>query len=179
MPLASLVFLIFSAVLSHSNKLLASVVLILILSINFYANVDSYSKLVNESGQGKNSWVFYNKIASAVFDDAKEPFGYYTYAPDSYAYAEKAAMQYQELKRKRIDVSKYERKNVTYVIMAPPPPQNLYMKGEWWIENKLKITNKEEKKIRVGNYTIFRYRFNDMETQVTSDIKPEEWLLSR
>ena len=59
---------------------------------------------------------------------------------------------------------------MTYVIAAPPPPNNPYMLHEWWVKNEANIASQpiEVKKFPSG-FTMEKFLLTEKEQQVPYD----------
>jgi hypothetical protein len=116
------------------------------------------------------SWRGLSKVALEVVSRQKDnPYGYYVFSPDAFAYGPRYAMIYN-FKKTQSPAFEYQKKSTTYVIAAPPPPNDPYMTHDWWRKNPVKITKDPvwTKKFDNG-YTIEEYFLDEKEQQVTHD----------
>ncbi len=166
-PLFPFVFLIFSS-LSSSRY---GKVFILLFLIIFFINVkNAISEIAPAQerfiGKDKESWLFHKNLASSVFSTKDNEFGYFVYSPDVIAYRSKYALSYIQ-KGSSKKAYYFEKKPITYLVIAPPPIDNPYMKDEWWRINLLHI-NKLPESVRnfENGYKIERYVLSEKETKI-------------
>ncbi|RJQ25344.1 hypothetical protein C4577_06085 [Candidatus Parcubacteria bacterium] len=165
-PLFPLVFLIFSS-FSNSKypKVFMGIFFVIFLLNTFNALDFDIKSSYHSMGKSEWSWMFYKKLALEVFT-GKEEFGYFVYSPDVVGYRPKYALFYTE-KLYPHKAIYFQKKPVTYLIIAPPPSNNPYMKDEWWRINLLHINKKPESVINFDNgYKIEKYFLSEKEILV-------------
>lgn len=133
-PLFPLVFLIFSSFITSKFSKVFLVIFVLIFILNFQNAFEENTIGIQDIGKRDNSWVFYKKMALQIFRSKDKDFGYFVYTPDVVAYEEKYALSYIS---KNSDKKAYyfQKRPITYLIVAPPPRNNPYMKPDWWKQN--------------------------------------------
>lgn len=116
------------------------------------------------------SWKTLKTIGERVAEkEKKEPFGYYVFSPDSFAYQPRYAMLYV-FQKNNLHAFEYKKMPITYIIASPPPPGDPYMNEVWWIKNQVKITSlsKETEKMP-GGYKIIKYSLDNNEISIEHD----------
>lgn len=179
LPLALLPILIFSTFHRYIPKWIYYGLITVILAISTSQNISYIKKVTQEIGKKTTSWQFHLNMATKVFNDAPEEFGYFIFAPDIYGYQDKYAMSYAErLYNKK--AFKFEKKQTTYVLMEPIPKSAFFLDAAWWIKEKLKIKGEPVKTIQLGlGYKIQKYELTKEELQAPSEITPSDWLYFR
>ncbi len=115
-------------------------IILIVFSLNLNTS-RQYVNYLNVAFIGSNpySWVSLSAVAKKVITNENgHEFGYYVFSPDSYAYQPRYAMIYH-FERTHAKAFEYVKKPVTYVIAAPPPPDDPYMNEIWWIKNQVHI----------------------------------------
>ncbi len=167
-PLFSLVFLIFSSFITSKYSKIFILIFAVIYLMNLHtAFLDAQSNLNTFMGKDQTSWKFLNSMTSKVFQGSENQFGYFVYTPDTIGYAPKYAMLYQQ----RVNFEKtalfLAKKPVTYIVVAPPAPDNPYLSYEWWKENEVKITKQPVSTLNFQNgYKIEKYMLTPDETKI-------------
>lgn len=168
-PLFSLVFLIFSSFITSKYKKIFILIFFVIFALNLQAALNDIKTSVNIIGRDQDSWKFLYNLSLKVYQGSEKEFGYFVYAPDVFAYEPKYAMLFVGKLYKKPAYS-FQKKPVTYLIIAPPPPDNPYMRDEWWRINQIKITTNPQSVIKFENgYKIEKYLLNEKEMQIPFD----------
>lgn len=165
-PQFSLVFLIFTSLITSKYKKIFFVFFLLIFSLNFYTTIkDTQKSITHYIGKDSDSWKFLYRLSQKVYQGKEETFGYFIFSPDSFAYQPKYAMLYTDsLFDKK--VYSFEKKPITYIIAAPHP----YMKDKWWKENQINIVKEPELTISYPNgYKIEKYQLTEEEITIPFD----------
>lgn len=153
---------------NSSNKYFITALLVLSIYVNFIS-IKGISTLRGQklTGTSPDSWISLSEVASEVVRKGKQKtFGYYVYSPDSFAYQQRYAMLYS-FKSAKVNALEYSKQPTTFVIIAPPPADNPYMKHEWWIKNKAKISSQPvNKKAFQSGYLIEEYALSDKERKI-------------
>lgn len=120
-------------------------------------------------GRSIYSWKFLHNVAQKVFGSKEKEFGYFVYSPNVVAYEGKYTMAYNgQFYDKKVEY--FTKKPVTFLVIAPPPSNNPYMKDEWWRDNQLKIQKKPKVTIKFDNgYKIEKYFLTNEETKIPFD----------
>ncbi|MDP3987978.1 MAG: hypothetical protein Q8P80_02435 [Candidatus Levybacteria bacterium] len=166
-PLFPFVFLIFSSfVTSRYSKIFIAIFFIIFLFNIQSAMGDTIDASKRFIGQSNNSWLFYRNVSSKIFTGEEKEFGYYVYSPEVLAYQGKYAMLFQT-KQSSKKTHYFQKKPITYLLIAPPPQGNPYMKDEWWKINLLHIDRKPDSTINfVNGYKIEKYKLSEEEIKV-------------
>jgi hypothetical protein len=141
--------------------------IVYILNIQFSLNYVDYLKN-GFLGKNYNSWKGLSETAKYVTDMQKdEEFGYFVFAPDSFAYQPRYAMIYKFKGRK---ASEYIKKQTTYIIAQGAPTNDSLMDYRWWVKVPVGIDKKPElvKKFPNG-YTVLKYELTPEEQKVPHD----------
>ena len=137
-PLFPLVFLIFCSLVESRAKYVFLVVFFVVNAFNVSAAFGDIKDSKAFIGNDEDSWKFLSTLSESVFREAPEEFGYFVFAPDVFAYEPKYAMKYAASRSPK-RAWYFQKKPVTYLIMAPPPRWDPYMTGQWWKINQIKI----------------------------------------
>jgi len=142
-------------------------------AINFIKNADSFI------GKNPESWKFLSGLTQKIYESKDKKFGLFVYSPDTFGYQPKYAVSYMS-KIYPGRSSYLEKKQITYLIAAPPPPDNPYMKDKWWVENILHI-NKEPQSVTSfpNGYKIERYTLNEKEIKIPYEYNVDVGLFFR
>lgn len=123
--------------------------------------------LVRETSQRdkfEDSWKNLNSITKAPFSGSEYEFGYYVYSPDKLAYETKFAMIYQAKRFKDKKAVYFEKKPITYIISAPPPPEDPYVSQTYWRKNQINIQSEPIWRREYPNgYFVERFELSDEE----------------
>lgn len=166
-PLFPLVFLIFASFITSRYKELFAIIFFAILILNEQNAInDQLLAQKNAFGKTEESWAFMKNVSSKVFQGKEKEFGYFVYSPDVVGYKPKYALNYvQNLYSK--NAYYFQKKPVTYLIIAPPPSNNPYQKDDWWKVNLLHVTKKPIKTINFPNgYKIEKYELSEEEVKI-------------
>lgn len=168
--LIPLVFLAFCALITTRYKHLIIVLFVGIVLANEIAAIEYVRAAVDFRGSSEDSWNFLHKMERDVFESSDLEFGYFTYSPDAFSYQSKSAMVYgtREFPNKRAYY--FEKKPVTYLVLAPTAandPWAKYFKADWWTQNTLHIYKKPQSAIDYPNgYRVERYELTPEEIAV-------------
>ncbi len=166
-PLFPLVFLIFSSLVTSRFSRSFTILLLIIFSMNVHNAIrDTMDASSSMIGKDENSWLFLKNMASKVFDGKDREFGYFVYSPDVVAYKPKYAMRYVK-ERSAKSAYYFQKKPVTYLVIAPPAKSNPYMEDAWWRINLLHIAKEPDSVKKFPNgYKIERYLLSKEEIGV-------------
>lgn len=117
-----------------------------------------------------NSWRSLKTVADSVLKRAEgREFGYYVFSPDAFAYQPRYAMIYN-FKAGRAEAFEYVKKDTTYVIAAPPPPNDPFMTYVWWRKNPVGIVSEPVAVEKFPNgYTVEEYQLTEAEQKIPHD----------
>lgn len=166
-PLFPLVFLIFSSfVTSRYNKVFIALFISIILFNLNTARKDIVNANTNFIGKDEASWKFLKNAAQKIFEGNEKEFGYFVYHPDVVAFRGKYAMLYQQKKSSKT-AHYFQKKPVTYLLIAPPPKDRPFMKDEWWRINLIHINKKPDAVHNFQNgYKIEKYILSNQEIKI-------------
>lgn len=163
-PLFPLVFLTFASLITSRYKKVFLVVFLVVFALNEYAAVSDIKDSQTIIGKSQYSWNFLSSVAHSVYRGTDNEFGYFVYAPDIIAFEGKYAMLYTQKLYPYTKASYFQKKPVTYLVIAPPPRDNPYMQDEWWRINQLHITSQPASTMHFDNgYKIEKYTLTDAE----------------
>lgn len=141
-PLFPFIFLVFSSFVTSRYK---NVFLILFFVLYFLNVKTLYMDYLYERnniiGKEANSWKFLKPYAETAFQGPEKEFGYFLYSPDSVSYQTRYTMYYVN-KIHGNPGHAFKKMPITYIVVAPPPPDNLYMQDAWWTEYQVGIKKK-------------------------------------
>lgn len=145
--------------------------LVTIIYFTNYNDTSAYlASLKNSIGKTTNSWVSLSTVAAEVINRQKgKEFGYFVFSPDSFAYQPRYAMIYN-FQSSNTKVFEYTKKPTTYLIAAPPPPNDPYMNHVWWRKNSVKISSDPIwSKSFPSGFTIEEFQLSPEEQKVPHD----------
>lgn len=180
-PILPLLFLCMASFVTIKKyKSLATIFVVVIIFANLvrggiYAHYSSRDFI----GYDQDSWKFLHTIASDVYSFNDDDFGYFVYAPDTFAYEPKYAMYYTQKEFKN-QGHRFEKRHITYLVIAPPPPDKPFMGDRWWTENKARISNKPVMtKTYPNGFKIEKYVLTDEEIAIQPDPMIDPGISSR
>lgn len=145
-----------------------------LVGIVFFLNFNNVTSTVNAQvdslGKYPNSWRGLSSVTSEITEREKgKEFGYFVFAPDALAYQPRYAMIYN-FKNAGALAFEYTKKPVTYIIAAPPPPNDPYMTHVWWRKNSVKISSEPIKTKKFPNgFTIEKFNLSKAEQNIPHD----------
>src|SRR3989338_876502 len=117
-----------------------------------------------------SSWIFQEKVANTVFKDAPDEFGYYVFTPDLFGYSPRYALMYVNRLYPQKRAFAFEKKHITYLVVAPPHSDRLFLDGVWWKNNQVKINKKPAKIFSYKNgFRVEKYILTQKEQSIASD----------
>lgn len=169
-PIFPLVFLIFASFLTSRYKQVFLVLFAVIYVFNL-ANAVNDNTVAQKEIIGKSivSWKFLYTMAKDIVQSESEAFGYFIYSPDVLAYEPRYAMIYANESLHK-QGTEFVKKPVTYLVIAPPPPDNPYMKDSWWRINQIHIDKEPVSRQTYPNgYKVEKYLLTAEEITVAPD----------
>lgn len=149
-----------------------------ILFINIQNNlkdISSYNS--NPFEQDVSTWKFNKLIAEEIFREDEKEFGYFIFTPDLYGYSPRFALNY--FQKRNIDklVYPYEKRPITYLVIAPPPEYGKDPSSVWyqkntnsslWKSNDVRINRVSDKKFNFKNsFVIEKYLLTEGEIRMS------------
>ncbi len=121
-------------------------------------------------GRAQDSWVGLLNVAKNISSSQEgKEFGYYVFAPDSYAYQPRYAMIYG-FKKYGAKSFEYEKLDTTLVIAQAPPKNDKYKDYKWWVKVPVGIVKDPVGKTSFPNgYTVLKYNLTENEKRVEHD----------
>ncbi len=169
-PFFPFVYLIFSSFITSKYKY----IFLFIFAVIYFMNLQSAFNDIYDSrtkiGIEQTSWKFLDTMASRVYEGSEKEFGYFVYTPDTIAYGPKYALRYEETKHPEKNGAYFTKKRITYIIVAPPAPNNPYLSYTWWRNVRVKIDKNPTSVVIFPNgYKIEKYVLTDTETKIPYD----------
>lgn len=147
--------------------------------------IASYNISVTQSytsfiGSDAGSWLFNKNLALSVFNHNDKDFGYYVFSPDEFGYSPRYAMDYVSKHYADVKVYPYEKRQITYLLLAPGRGDNTNAQGDWWVKNRVKIDGKPERVwVFPNKFRVQRYLLTNEQRKVPSDPNLIENLIFR
>lgn len=166
-PLFALTSLWFAILFTASRKLLVSLLLLLIIILNTHQTFDFISQNRQQFiGKNPSSWQFLHNLGLQITQSTDQPFGYFVYSPDAFAYSPRYALQYT-FDSTHTDAREYQKLPTTYIIASPPSPDNPGLSYDWWKQNQVGITASPSGIIKKPNgYIIERFELTPQEQSI-------------
>jgi len=168
-PMYPLFFLVASSFVTSRYAMVFVSIFAVVMILNIRTALGDIVAAQGYIGSNVTSWKFLDSVARRVFQGDETSFGYFVYAPDAFAYAEKYAMYYES--RNATKQAQYFTKlPTTYVVAEPPPPDNPNMKADFWIQHQVNIVATPSATINFPNgYQIIRYHLTNEQIKVPFD----------
>lgn len=155
----------------------------LLLSLIYWtvANINYNKNIKKIIGTSENSWIYQSKVAKTVFEQKDKEFGFFIFSPDILAYQSKAAMNYYINKNPNIKVAIYQKRPITYLIIAPPPPNQPWLNEKGWKKLKVKLVKQSEwtKTIPPVGYKVEKYLLTKEDLKISPDPNINDWVYFR
>lgn len=179
-PFLPLLVLIFSSFYQFLNKKVFLVLFGLVFAVNlFYGIKDVQEYQYNPLLQNESFWAFNYQMGKTVFADAPADFGYYIFTPDLYGYYPRYAMDFVQKENPGKKAEAFQKRAVTYLLIAPPPYYGRDPNSEWykkntnsdkWKDGDIKISRKPDKVWQFENgFKIEKYLLSEEEIKVPSN----------
>lgn len=161
----------FASFVRGRYKIFIAAILFIITVFNLQQSVIYVKRLQTDFiGKRQESWKALSLVAETITKrQGKNPFGYFVFSPDAFAYGPRYAMLYNFEKAKAASFE-YVKKDVTYIVAAPPPESDPYMNYVWWRKNPVKIVSQPIFTEKFpGGFTIEEYHLNAEEQLIPHD----------
>jgi hypothetical protein len=169
-PFMGLTAILFTGLNTLLNPKIFWPLFLIVISLNTINNLNFCRGSRSAIGRSGGSWKFNYQLATAIFKNAPQEFGYYVYSPDLFGYPQKFALHFVQSQFSHKQSFPFTKKATTYLIINPPPGDKPYLKGDWWKTQQVKITNKPVQVIRYpNNLVVEKYQLNKMEQQISAD----------
>lgn len=176
-PFIPLLVFVFVSAKNILNKWMFYTLVILIYFVNIQAAFkDFLAYNPSPTEQDVSTWKFNQLVAQKVFEDKEDEFGYFIFTPDLYGYSPRYALNFYQKRHLAKKVYPYQKKAVTYLVIAPPPeygsdPNSVWYKkntnSSTWKSNDIRISKKPELTITFSNgFIIEKYSLSAEEIKV-------------
>ncbi len=170
LPFTPIVFMFVSSLALSRFKLLFCLLFVFIIVHNSLTGLRFIDEQNRFIGKNEDSWNFLAHLVKNVYQEAPNEFGYFVYAPDKFAYEPKYAMIFGQKQYPHKQAFYFSKQPVTYVVLAPPPPDNPYMLGDFWTKHGIHINKVPEEHIEYPNgYIVEKYTLTEVEQRVPFD----------
>ena len=179
-PFLPLIILVFCSAENVLHKYLFYTAFILIFLFNFkvaIGEVQNYN--LDFLTHGESSWKFNYNVAKSVYESAEENFGYFIFTPDLYGYYPRYAMNYVQKQYPNTKAYAFEKKPITYLLIAPPPSYGKDPNSSWyqkninaqnWKTSDIKINKSSESTIEYSNgFIVEKYSLSKEEIKVNAN----------
>lgn len=176
LPFIPILILIFVSLRNKFNPIIFYTIFVAVYLANLFVGLkDSLSYIQDPLKQDVSTWKFNKLIAEKVFTDPESEFGYFIFTPDLYGYSPRYALDFYQKKINK-KVYPYQKKAITYLVIAPPPiygrdPNSIWYQkntnSDIWKINDIKITKEPVNKILFDNgFIIEKYILSDEEIKI-------------
>jgi hypothetical protein len=177
--LVPLSLLILSIAISSVKGFFGYVVSGIVILISVYSLIVTSRLQTSNVSLIEDDWMFQTQIAETIFQDASDKsFGYFIFTPDIYAYESKFVMKYYELKKyPQTAVSIYEKRPLTYIIVAPVPKERPDILASEWKKVRVGLKRDPDEVFTLpAGYTIEKYFLSPDEVQLPTDPNINDWI---
>ncbi len=175
LPFIPILILVFVSLRKKVNPIIFYAIFILVYFVNLSVVLkDSLSYIKDPLKQDVSTWKFNKLVAEKIFAGEESEFGYFIFTPDLYGYSPRYALDFYQKKNKK--VYPYQKRKVTYLVIAPPPiygrdPSSIWYQkntnSKLWKINDIKITKNPIFKVSFENgFIVEKYDLSEKETQV-------------
>lgn len=157
------------ALLKFKNKV-GVVLLLLIISFNFYTGIkNAYHYLFSDVTDYEINWSFYSKLANDIYDNTDQEFGYYVFTTDQFGYQAKYAISFYSKKLSR-KILLNKKAAITYLIIGKNDYKNPYANEDFWQKKQVRIDRVADDSWEYqSGYKVLRYDLLDEELLIESD----------
>ncbi|MDO8573340.1 MAG: glycosyltransferase family 39 protein [Candidatus Daviesbacteria bacterium] len=177
LPFIPFLIILFVGLKRELNKVFFYVLFIGLVIVNMSAGIKDMSTYnSNVSEQDVSTWKFNKLVAEKVFERGESEFGYFIFTPDLYGYSPRFALNYYQKRNKEKRIFPYQKKAVTYLVIAPPPvygqdPNSIWYQkntnSKLWKANDIRITKEPASIITFENgFVVEKYYLSDEEIKV-------------
>lgn len=177
LPFIPLIILFFVSLRKQMNRIIFYAIFILIYVLNLQnalKDISTYNP--NPLEQDVSTWKFNKLVAKNVFEGRENEFGYFIFTPDLYGYSPRYALDFYQKRMKDKKVSPYQKSEITYLLIAPPPEYGRDPNSVWyqkntnstkWKSNDIKITKNPVSVVSFKNgFFMEKYNLSDEEISV-------------
>lgn len=170
----------FAAIVSKSTKTyLQRLALLIVLSLGLLGDIRWMNKALLTVGTHESDWKLQKSMAETIMNDNEPTFGYFVYSPDIFGYQSKAAMVYLERHMPEANISRLSKEPVTYLIVAPPAPDQEYLNSTHWLAATMQLKRLPDRTWDFPyGYQVQKYYLQQEEMQNPSD-SDRDWMTFR
>lgn len=179
-PFVPLIILIFCSMRNIFDRKIFYCLFAFIFVFNMQVNIKDLSNYNTISlKQDTSTWKFNYLVAEKVFNGNEKEFGYYIFTPDLYGYSPRYAMNYLQRNTKDKISNPFNKKAVTYLLIAPPPeygkdPNSIWyqknINSDKWKDSDVRINRKADDVIKFDNgFIIEKYNLSQDEIEIQSN----------
>ncbi|MBI2018957.1 glycosyltransferase family 39 protein [Candidatus Daviesbacteria bacterium] len=179
-PFIPLLILMIVSLKREMNKFIFYTIFILIYVLNLQNGLKDMSTYnPNPLEQDVSTWKFNKLVADKVFAGEEKEFGYFIFTPDLYGYSPRYALDFYQKRTKDKKAYPYQKKGITYLIIAPPPeygkdPNSIWYQrntnSKLWKNNDIRIAGDPVSKVSFKNgFEIEKYYLSSEEIKVESN----------
>lgn len=167
-PWQPIVVAVFTSALKMIKREWFILVFCLVYLYNFSKGLGVVTSLDHFLDQDIISWQFHHQAAQTIFANAENEFGFYILTPDLYGYSPRYALNYTQKEFPQKKAYPYQKKSITYLLIAPGEDREL--KAKLWRENQVKILKEPTTTTLYDNgFQVEKYLLGPEEIAVPSD----------
>lgn len=184
LPFIPLLILLFVALKNELNKVLFYLLFISLVAVNMLVGIkDMTTYNPSAADQDVSTWKFNKLVAEKVFAGEEKEFGYFIFTPDLYGYSPRYALDFYQKRNENKKVYPYQKRAVTYLLIAPPPeygkdPNSIWYQkntnSKLWKENDLRIDREPDQILKFDNGFILE-KYNLINEEIEK--KPNPYLI--
>lgn len=176
-PLVALSYAMVAILITNAPKRWATLAVIFVLGSHLLVGVSFLDNVDEKIGNVEDDWKFQEQMTAKLFEGPEQEFGYFIFTPDVYAYESKAAMTYQIRQHPEKTVARYEKRPVTYLILAPDPKFRPDIRSIDWIRDRVRLEAVPSDVINLPDgYQILRYELTPEQVGIETEPTINDWL---
>lgn len=169
-PLCVLPIMLFAGLYKNLNKRVYVVTVIVALLVGIQFGQENMRVTNDLRYYSENDWSRLRRMSDAIFLGPENDVGYFVYAPDVYAYQQKYAVSYTSTLFPLKTSHAYQKRPVTYLLIAAPTRSMKEVSSSDWKRDKLRILRPpDEVKPMEAGYTLEKYYLTDAEVKEPVD----------
>jgi hypothetical protein len=173
-PFLPIVLILFSSAYQFIPRKIFWFIFLFFVVANSWQSLKEVKNSSNFIGKSEASWKFNSETARKVYSGAKDQqqkeFGFYLYTPDLYAYTPRYAFNYIQKEFPDIQARPYQKKDFTFLLIAPPPADKPYLNGQHWKEAQVKVKRPADKSEQFPNGVVLEeHHLSETDQQINSD----------
>ncbi|MDD2823008.1 MAG: glycosyltransferase family 39 protein [Candidatus Daviesbacteria bacterium] len=179
-PFIPMIILVFCSLRKVLDQKVFYFIFALIFIFNFQSNFkDIISYNPNAKDQDTSTWKFNYLVAEKSFSGREKEFGFYIFTPDLYGYSPRYAMNYYQKITKDKKSYPFDKKQITYLLIAPPPeygkdPNSIWyqknINSDTWKNNDVRINKNADEVTSFSNgFKLEKYILSDTLVKVQSN----------